>query len=197
MAIDQAILKDATRYSSSCTLDSGKAESAEPLFKAVVVLICEYGGPDAGLLPPTSLNSKYCKTTLIRMKYLVLRISITKRSHGAIHQQIQNRMKFSDQPGKRERYSQIFTLLDPRESCLPADQDIGGAEGARISPTEGTPQPLRALQKSDAARAGDKQSRIKTGIASSKKVQKKQFEEGQSETIHQFRNSDREKIKHC
>ncbi|KAK2953858.1 hypothetical protein BLNAU_11118 [Blattamonas nauphoetae] len=142
MAVDQAILKDATRYSSSCTLDSGKAESAEPLFKAVVVLICEYGGPDAGLLPPT-------------------------------------------------------TLLDPRESCLPADQDIGGAEGARISPTEGTPQPLRALQKSDVARAGDKQSRIKTGIASSKKVQKKQFEEGQSETIHQFRNSDREKIKHC
>ncbi|KAK2945669.1 hypothetical protein BLNAU_19403 [Blattamonas nauphoetae] len=50
----------------------------------------------------------------------------------------------------------LENLPDPRETGLLADPDIGGAEVARISPTEGIPQPLRALQKCDVARAGVK-----------------------------------------
>ncbi|KAK2946796.1 hypothetical protein BLNAU_18254 [Blattamonas nauphoetae] len=55
----------------------------------------------------------------------------------------------------------LANLPDPRETGLPADPDIGGAEAARISPTEGTPQPLRALQKCEVARAGTRLEKSK------------------------------------
>ncbi|KAK2944912.1 hypothetical protein BLNAU_20155 [Blattamonas nauphoetae] len=51
---------------------------------------------------------------------------------------------------------------DPRETGLPADQDIGGAKGTRTSPMEGTPRQLRALQLGDVARAGKKQNGTKS-----------------------------------
>ncbi|KAK2942877.1 hypothetical protein BLNAU_22206 [Blattamonas nauphoetae] len=140
MAVDQAIIGRCNSLFFIKFSRLGKGRISGPLVKTLVVLICEYGEPAAGLLQPTRLISKYFKTTLIRMKSLThsFILKIKKKSCKA--------------------------LLDPRETGLPADPDIGGVKVARISPMEGTPQPLCALQKSDVARAGVKQSRIRTGI---------------------------------